>query len=175
MSAQEPNQTDGGAPLHRACLLLGSNIQPERNLPLAVELLRGRVEILQTSSVWESRAVGSRGPNFLNAALLCFTRLEASALKWLVLRPLEAQLGRVRNADKNAPRPIDIDVVTLDERVLELSLWQYSFRAVPVAELLPDLLSEAGQPLHQVAANLARETPPRWRPDVRLGSFQKTG
>ena len=87
---------------HQVCLLLGSNIQPERNLPLAVRELGEQLTILRASSVWESPAVGSRGPNFLNAALLCQTGLAAEALKWQVLRPLEARLGRVRNQDKNA-------------------------------------------------------------------------
>ena len=56
--------------LHHVSLLLGSNIQPEKNIPLAVSLLQKQLTILQTSSVWESKAVGSDGANILNAALL---------------------------------------------------------------------------------------------------------
>lgn len=115
-------------PMHRACLLLGSNIQPEKNLPLAVTLLHKQLTILQTSSVWESKAVGSDGPNILNAALLVLTSLEAEMLKEQVLHPLEAQLGRVRTGDKNSPRTIDLDILLFDQLALDLNLWQYAYR-----------------------------------------------
>ncbi len=160
---------------HQVCLLLGSNIQPERNLPLAVrelplavQQLGEQLTILRASSVWESPAVGSRGPNFLNAALLCQTSLAAEALKWQVLRPLEARLGRVRNRDKNAPRPIDFDIITVDGRLYDPILWQYSFRAVPVAELLPDLKSETGEKLPEAARRLAIELPVKQKSGLRL-------
>jgi 2-amino-4-hydroxy-6-hydroxymethyldihydropteridine diphosphokinase len=162
-------------PQHQFCLLLGSNIRPERNLPLAVrELpeaarkLGGELTILQASSVWESPAVGARGPNFLNAALLCQTSLAAEALKWQVLRPLEARLGRVRNRDKNAPRPIDLDIITVDGDLYEPLLFQYSFRAVPVAELLPDLRSETGEKLIEAARRLAVELPVKKKSELTL-------
>jgi len=147
---------------------MGSNIQPERNLPLAVKQLGRYLTILQASSVWESPAVGTRGPNFLNAALLCQTPLGAQALKWQVLRPLEARLGRVRNQDKNAPRPIDFDIISVDGQVIEPGLWQYSFRAVPVAELLPDLSLETGESLAETARKLMVELPLMQRRDLRL-------
>ena len=124
--------------------------------------------ILRASSVWESPAVGSHGPNFLNAALLCQTSLAAEALKWQVLRPLEARLGRVRNQDKNAPRPIDFDIITVDGRLYDPLLWQYAFRAVPVAELLPDLISETGERLAEAARRLAVELPLKHRKNLTL-------
>ena len=96
---------------HRVCLLLGSNLQPETNLPRAVSLLQAQVTLLQASAVWETLSVGSGGPNFLNAALLVSTSLTALSLKEQVLHPLEARLGRVRTADKNADRPIDLDII----------------------------------------------------------------
>ncbi len=76
-----------------------------------------------------------------------------------MLRPLEARLGRVRNQDKNAPRPIDFDIITVDGQLYDPLLWQYSFRAVPVAELLPDLSSETGERLAEAARRLAVELP----------------
>ena len=156
---------------HKACLLLGSNIQPEQNLPLAAEQLRRRVTILQASSVWETPSVGSGGPNFLNAALLVLTPMESADLKVQVLRPLEAQMGRVRSADKNAPRTIDLDIITFDEKVLDPTLWLYAHRAVPVAEILPDYRSEAGEYLRDVARRLSSATSIQLRPDVSLHSY----
>jgi 2-amino-4-hydroxy-6-hydroxymethyldihydropteridine diphosphokinase len=175
LSARRPAEPDLNGVRHQVCLLLGSNIQPERNLPLAVRELPAAVQqlgeqltILRVSSVWESPAVGAHGPNFLNAALLCRTSLGAEALKWQVLRPLEARLGRVRNKDKNAPRPIDVDIITVDGQLYDPLLWQYSFRAVPVAELLPDLASETGERLSEAARRLAAELPVKQRHGLSL-------
>jgi 2-amino-4-hydroxy-6-hydroxymethyldihydropteridine diphosphokinase len=60
----------------QACLLLGSNIAPEQNLPKAIALLRHYVEVADTSKVWETPAVGSSGANFLNAAVMVRTHLK---------------------------------------------------------------------------------------------------
>ncbi len=60
---------------HQVCLLLGSNIRPEHNLPLAVDQLQKTLTILRISRAWETPPVGSTGPNFLNAAILAETSL----------------------------------------------------------------------------------------------------
>ncbi len=105
---------------HQVCLLLGSNIQPELNLPLAVATLRRQLSILQVSRVWESPPEGAGGPNFLNAALLARTPHDQVILKSEILTPLEARMGRVRSADKNAPRPIDLDIILFDGQIMDL-------------------------------------------------------
>lgn len=153
---------------HEVCLLLGSNIQPEDNLPLAADRLRQHLTILKVSSVWETPAAASTGPNFLNAALLARCALGADELKQQVLRPLEARLGRVRGADKNAPRPIDLDIILFDGRLLDTALWEQAHRAMPVAELLPGYRSSTGESLAQAARRLAALTPIRLRGDVSI-------
>ncbi len=156
---------------HRACLLLGSNIQPEANLWQAVRLLQDQMTVLKASSVWETSSVGSGGPNFLNAALLVAVSLEDIALKEQVLRPIEARLGRVRTADKNAPRTIDLDIILFDGRLLDPSLWVHAHRAVPVSELLPQYRSETGETLQQAAKRLSQTTFIRLRDDLQLLSI----
>ncbi len=123
--------------LHRTYLSLGSNIEAERHLPKAMLLLQEIGNIKAVSSVWESRAVGSDGPNFLNACALFLTYLQPYELKEQIIRPIEAELGRVRYADKNAPRTIDIDIVLFNETPLNIEFWDYAFVAVPLAELIP--------------------------------------
>jgi 2-amino-4-hydroxy-6-hydroxymethyldihydropteridine diphosphokinase len=140
---------------HLACLLLGSNIQAEKNLRLAVSRLQEWVVILRTSSVWRTGPIGSDGPDFLNMACLVSTTLDATQLKLQVLRPLEAGMGRVRSADKNAARPIDLDIIVYDGQPIDGLLWNHAYRAVPVAELLPDLRSDSGETLGQAAERLA--------------------
>jgi len=120
------------------------------------------------SAVWETPAVGSDGPNFLNAAVVIYTSLEALELKEQALRPLEARLGRVRSADKFAPRTLDIDIVTWNALILDHNIWRHAHLAVPVAELLPCYQSdETGEYLEQAARRLSTTTPIRARPEVR--------
>ncbi len=124
--------------LHRAYLSLGSNIEAENNLPKAIELLQKVGKVEAVSSVWESESVGFDGPNFLNACVLFLSHLQPAELKEQIIRPIEAKLERIRSAEKNAPRTIDIDIVLFDETPLNTEFWGYAFVAVPLAELIPD-------------------------------------
>ena len=72
--------------MHQVYLSLGSNIQPEVNLPEAVKLLQEYGEIRKISTAWESAAVGSDGPNFLNACALLITSLAKADLKEKCIR-----------------------------------------------------------------------------------------
>jgi 2-amino-4-hydroxy-6-hydroxymethyldihydropteridine diphosphokinase len=154
---------------HQACLLLGSNIQPEHNLPLAISGLKDHLSILRISRVWETPSVGSAGPNFLNAAILARTPLDQNTLKSDILTPLEARLGRVRSVDKNAPRPIDLDIILFDGQVLDPALWHFAHRAVPVADIFPELRSDTGETLKVIAEKFTAEGSIRLRADVVLG------
>ena len=126
--------------LHCAYLNLGSNIEPELNLPKAIQMLRGYGEITDASRVWESKAVGIDGSNFLNVCVLFLTELQPVELKEQIIRPIESKLGRIRYANKNAPRTIDIDIVLFDDMPLNTEYWNYAFVAVPLAELIPDFV-----------------------------------
>lgn len=126
--------------LHRVYLSLGSNIEAEQNLPKAIDLLREAGKIVSVSSVWESESVGFDGPNFLNACILFLTNLQSAELKEKIIRPIEAKLGRVRGEEKNAPRPIDIDILLFDNQPLNTDFWNYAFVIVPLAELIPDFV-----------------------------------
>jgi 2-amino-4-hydroxy-6-hydroxymethyldihydropteridine diphosphokinase len=153
---------------HQVCLLLGSNIQPERNILLAIDQLHNHLTILRVSSVWETCPVGSPGPNFLNAALLAQTPLGQNTLKLQLLSPLEVKMGRQHSADKNAARPIDLDIILFDRLIMDPTLWHFAHRAVPVAEIQPDIRSEAGETLKEAAAKFISEGSIWLRQDVVL-------
>jgi len=123
----------------QAILLLGSNIEREKNIRSALDYLQCHTHFLRMSAVWETEAVGSDGPNFLNVAVEIDTNLDAFAIKQELVQQIENQLGRVRTADKNAPRTIDVDLIILDGVVLDDGLWKKAFMAVPIAQLLPSL------------------------------------
>ncbi len=123
---------------HDFYLGLGSNVEPETNLAKGIARLRKHGEILEFSDVWESAAVGSPGPNFLNLCIRYRARREAEDLKQQVLLPIEAGLGRLRTGDKNAPRTLDIDILSVDGEPIHPERWNYPFVVVPLAELIAD-------------------------------------
>ena len=103
-------------------IALGSNIEPGANLERAVARLENEagVEVEAVSGIWESEAHGAPGtPRFLNAAVRLRCSLPLASLKRL-LRRIEADLGRVRDADRNAPRTIDLDIAMAGDRVVEI-------------------------------------------------------
>jgi len=108
-------------PLNQAFLSLGSNIEPERNLPAAVMELSRHGRVRRVSSVWETVPLGFSGqPNFLNAALWLETPLPARELREIVIAGIEAQLGRVRTENRSAPRTIDIDIMLFNRESLRV-------------------------------------------------------
>ena len=131
--------------MYQVYLSLGSNIEPEINLPRAIELLSEHGELLKLSRAWESAAVGSDGPNFLNACALFLTPLSLPELKTQVIRPIEAKLGRIRTADKDAPRTIDIDAVLFDSQSCHDKFWKTAFVVIPLAEVNPQLQNPVTQ------------------------------
>src|SRR3546814_15106191 len=86
-------RTDGA--MARACLSLGSNLEPEANLRSAIAALRARFGDVRLSRVYRTRAVGFAGGDFLNAAAVIETDLEPRALDAL-LHALEDANGRHR-------------------------------------------------------------------------------
>lgn len=149
------------------CLSLGSNIDPAENLNAAVELLREEMTVLAVSRAWRTPAVGTRGPDFLNAAVLVITHHQPETLKLKILRKIEDRLGRVRTEDKFAPRTIDIDIVVCDEQIIDTDLWTFAHLALPVSELLPDLYHpQSKKSLEQIARQLAYDTGISPCPDI---------
>lgn len=169
-------------------ITLGSNVEPEANLPRAFRLLAERVRVVGVSKVYESAAIGADGdvdpdrPAFLNAAAQIETDLEPVQLKYEVLRAIEAELGRERSDDKFAPRVIDLDIALYGDLLLQLDneetrltlpdpdTLERAHVALPLADLAPDLVHPtAGRTLAEIAADFAGLRTIRPRPDLRLG------
>jgi 2-amino-4-hydroxy-6-hydroxymethyldihydropteridine diphosphokinase len=166
-------------PLHRAYLSLGSNIEPERNLPAAVAALRRVGRVVDVSRVWASPAVGDASqPEYCNAAVCLETTLTAEELLAAdgPLRRIEAELGRVRDPhNKSAPRTIDIDLSLLGDEARTIgehclpdpSIRTRSFVAVPLSELAGARLPGGeGPTLTELASVLSRMHPLVWRTDL---------
>jgi 2-amino-4-hydroxy-6-hydroxymethyldihydropteridine diphosphokinase len=163
---------------HRAFVALGSNIDAERNLPAAVRALAALGQVTGASRVYETAPVGNPAdPRFLNAAVRLETTLPPDELL-RGLKLLETRLGRVRSDDPNAPRTIDLDLLTYDETALTVAgrrlpnpeILVRSFVAVPLSDIAPDERHvEDGRTYAQIAASLAGDAGDMAvRPDVRL-------
>jgi 2-amino-4-hydroxy-6-hydroxymethyldihydropteridine diphosphokinase len=148
----------------RAYLGIGSNLDPERNVRAALAELRRALNVLAISTFYRTRPIGREGdPEFINGVIA--VEENGSALEREVLRPIEARLGRQRSEDRDAPRPIDVDLL-LTERASGLKteatpprlreIESRAFIAWPLCELLPSLVLPDGQPIAKVAEKLPR-------------------
>jgi len=161
----------------RVVVAMGSNIDPERCLPAAVRMLSSRCQVLAVSNAYESTPVGTTGQSrFLNAAVLIEWSRSPLQLKEGVLCPIEAALGRVRTADKNAARTIDLDITLYGESDCQVGgrmipdpdLLIREHVAVPVSQLCPGFRHPTdGRTLAKIAQSLdTGDLVPR--PDVDL-------
>ena len=155
---------------------LGSNVGDRRaNLQAAADALpRHGVEVLASSSVYETEPVGEvlDQPDFYNACVRVRTGLAPEALLD-ACKAVERELGRVAGGVRHGPRPIDVDLLLLDDetyRSERLSLphaqvTSRRFVLVPLLELAPG----AGRPRRRRRRGRARRArrrrgrPPRRR------------
>jgi 2-amino-4-hydroxy-6-hydroxymethyldihydropteridine diphosphokinase len=170
-----------------AFLAVGSNVEPALNVPAALELLAETpgVRLTGISTFYRTAALpgpelsageearptiprselrpaetagaGHRAdPDFLNGVLEIRTTLSLNKLNDL-LQKVEEKLGRVRTADRYAPRTMDLDLLLYapGSGVEDAHSWlpvqpggarghpdvrTRSFVALPLLELAPDLL-----------------------------------
>ena len=129
---------------------LGSNIGDRRErLEQAVEALaRHGVEVLASSSVYETEPVGlvPDQRDFYNACVRIRTWRDPERLLE-ACKTVERELGRPEGGIRHGPRPIDVDVLLLDNREYissRLTLPHPEARSrrfvmVPLLELDPEL------------------------------------
>ena len=129
----------------RAWLSLGSNIEPRKHIDQALYDLRSEFGELVVSPIYESKAIGCEGDNFYNMVVGIMTSLRMSQLSPR-FRAIEEKNGRLRKADKFAPRTLDIDLLTygcleVDEPGLQLprdEITRYAFVLRPLSEVAGD-------------------------------------
>ena len=123
---------------------LGSNIDPEQNLEFGIAELRRRYGEVDVSAVYRSAAVGFEGEDFLNLV----GRFESESEPVEICQAISAihkLVGRDRRGGKWESRPLDIDLLLYNDRVMEEprvprgDVLEYSFVLRPLAELAPDL------------------------------------
>lgn len=135
----------------------GNEGEPAAQLAEALCRLEPRVAVRRISSLYRSAPVGyADQADFLNAVCEARTRLEAPELLAHV-KEIEEAMGRVPSF-RNAPRPIDIDVLDYAARVIDLpgltvphpGIASRAFVLYPLCELCPEWR-------HPVLGSTARE------------------
>lgn len=128
-------------------LSLGSNIEPERHLRLALDELAAAFPGLLVSPAYRTAAVGFDGAAFVNNAALLRCDWSLQAMEdWL--HALEDRHGRRRDGPRLSDRTLDVDVVFHGDLVLrdgdrvriprpEL---KYAFVLKPLADIAPDFI-----------------------------------
>lgn len=137
-------------------ITLGSNIDPETNIPAAIRALDARFGVLARSGCYRTKAINASGEanteqaDFINAAVsIVDPGLDVESLR-AALREIEATLGRVRTRDKFAPRTIDLDIAVFGDKIIldqhgkikvpDPDIFTKAHVALPLAEIAPDLL-----------------------------------
>lgn len=103
-----------------ALIELGSNIEPERNFPLAIGELLKLGDLVAVSHIYRTEPFGPPDqPDFVNGAAAITTDLSPIDLRH-ALRTIETKLGRTRTENKFAPRPIDLDLCLYGDQTGEI-------------------------------------------------------
>lgn len=137
-------------------------------------LMEPNVRFVDQSPVYETEPVGVKPQyktlKFLNAALIVESPYTAE--EWLPkIKRIETVLHRVRTEDRNAPRPIDIDIIFSGSRVIDSELLQVPhprwsarrFVVQPLADIRPELvLPGTTEPVRKILAGMLNDD------DVRL-------
>ena len=132
-------------------LSLGSNVEPERYLPAALEELRLRFGDILVSPAYRTAAVGFDGAAFVNNAAAIRTTLPLDALEaWL--HALEDRHGRDRSGPRLSDRTLDVDVVFYGDAVVRdgervrvpRQELKYAFVLKPLADIAPDFVDPLG-------------------------------
>ncbi len=125
--------------MNQAVIAIGSNIDPEKNIGMAIDSIKVNLELLAESVFVTTKPIGNiNPPDFMNGALLISTHMKRPELKrWL--KGVEKKLGRIKSGDKNGPRTIDLDIAVWNGKIVDNDVHERDYLKNAVFELLPDL------------------------------------
>jgi 2-amino-4-hydroxy-6-hydroxymethyldihydropteridine diphosphokinase len=120
-------------------LSIGSNINAEANIIFAIEKLQKILYKPKFSSIHKTKAEGFEGDDFLNLVVSGNSDSSFDDLN-KVLKDIEDESGRNRDAAKFSARTLDIDIILQideDEILFESDeIEKYSFVSEPLKEIL---------------------------------------
>lgn len=144
---------------YQVVIALGSNLGDRLEyLRAARSSLSQRLSVsLHSAPVYESEPVGKADQPFLNTVVSFQTSLDPEKLLY-ICKDIERRLGRDHSAERWSNRPIDLDIITygdkiVDTRFLTIPHPEYRkrlFVLLPLADLFPiwtDPITETPIPL----------------------------
>ncbi len=119
---------------------IGSNVEPEKHVRQAVQLMGERFGRLKLSPVYRNKAVGFEGDDFLNSVAAFDTALDVQELN-AALDVIERDCGRQRGAARFSPRTLDLDLLLYGDRADEAlklprkEILEYAFVLKPLMDM----------------------------------------
>jgi 2-amino-4-hydroxy-6-hydroxymethyldihydropteridine diphosphokinase len=134
---------------HKVYLLLGGNLG---NVPLTFKevlslMAEAGLQVSQRSSLYQSEAWGEGVSGlFYNMVIEVYTLMEPLGLLAFI-NEVEIKLGRIRTAGAVDARPVDIDILFFDDKIISLPelvvphprLHLRNFVLIPLCEIAPDV------------------------------------
>ncbi len=105
----------------RVYIALGANLSnPKRTFAKALAGLSDVADVVAVSGLWQSPSwpSGQGHPDYINAVAELETALNPLKLLAYIKR-LEVKYGRIES-ERNAPRPLDLDILDYDSRVIDV-------------------------------------------------------
>jgi 2-amino-4-hydroxy-6-hydroxymethyldihydropteridine diphosphokinase len=121
--------------MNAAVIEFGSNINPYENISKAKKLISGKNKISAESVLLETEPVGDKSqPFYVNCAVLVETEFNFNEFKKF-LEEIEEKCGRIRTADKFAPRTMDLDIVVWNDKIIHKDYDDREYVRVNVSEV----------------------------------------
>ncbi len=122
---------------------VGSNIDPQRHIPAALQALRTTFGTLDRSPAYRSLPLSFEGADFINCVVRITSRLDVTALI-ADLKVLESSAGRQTRAASRS-RELDLDLLLYGDGIIHRDgialprpdVLEYAFVLRPLAELAP--------------------------------------
>ncbi len=115
---------------------IGSNIDSEKNIQKALELLKSYFTLIAVTDLQKTKPIGIiNQADFLNAAVLLLTSNNFDEVQ-NILKKIENQLGRDRTLPKYGPRVIDLDIIVWKRKIIDQDYFERDFLKSAVDKLL---------------------------------------
>jgi 2-amino-4-hydroxy-6-hydroxymethyldihydropteridine diphosphokinase len=125
--------------MNSAVVSIGSNINPEENIPKALTAVAKAHTVLKVSSLVRTKPIGfTNQPDFTNGSMLVTTVLQKDQFD-RYLKDLELQLGRIKGTNKYGPRTIDLDIIVWNGKIIDNDFYERDFLRNSILEIFPSM------------------------------------
>lgn len=122
--------------MNEAIIGIGSNIDAEKNIPMMLDFLKTKVEVLKVSAMIKTKPIGIENQaDFTNGAVRIETIHNQTELNQL-LKDIEDKMGRDRKAPKFGPRCIDLDIIVWNRKIVDEDYYSRDFLQKSVKEVM---------------------------------------